>query len=53
MTKPRRYALAGVGIGLPGLVYAVWCCHPLTVAFCGVMWGSTLTLAAIVWRGRR
>jgi hypothetical protein len=40
-------------MGAGGFGYALWGGNPWTVAFCGVMWGSTLTLAAIVWRGRR
>lgn len=53
VVKARQYALAGISIGGFGLAYAVWFSHPLAVAFCGVLWGATLTLAVVTWRETR
>ena len=46
--KPRRYTGAGVIIGAVALVFALFFCHRLVVAFCGMGLGATLTLHAIV-----
>lgn len=50
--SPRAMTAAGVLIGAFGLGYALWNGDLATVAFCGVVWGSTLTLAAFVWLTR-
>jgi len=47
----RQYAIAGVAIGAFGLAYATSHAHPVTVAFCGVLWGWTVALAVLTWRG--
>jgi hypothetical protein len=53
MSKPRRYVLAGCAIGAFGFGWALLFGHRLTVGFCGVVWGMTLTLAVLTWRESR
>jgi hypothetical protein len=49
--KHRRYGLLGVAIGAVGLAIALLYGHRVTVALCGALWGSTITLAALTRRG--
>lgn len=51
MNPARKYAALGVAIGAGGLGSALWSGPRLLVAFCGVMWGATLMLAAFTWVG--
>lgn len=46
----RRMAVTGALIGALGLGYALWCGDRWTVAFCGVVWGSTVTLAVLTFQ---
>jgi hypothetical protein len=53
VVTPRKHVVAGVIIGAFGFGWALLFGHRLTVAFCGVVWGSTLTLAVLTWRESR
>ncbi len=49
----RRYALAGAVIGAIGLANALWSGGRWLVAFSAFVYGSTLTLVVLTWRGTR
>jgi hypothetical protein len=50
--SPGAIAAVGVLIGAFGMGFALYDGHRVTVALCGVVWGSMLTLAAFVWSSR-
>lgn len=49
--RHRRQTGAGVILAAAALVFALFFCHRVVVAFCGAGLGATLTLHAIV-RGK-
>lgn len=51
--KARRYALAGAILGAFGLGSALWSGRLWSVAFSAFVYGSTMTLVALTWRGTR
>lgn len=53
VVTPRKHVVAGAIIGAFGFGWALLFGHRLTVGFCGVVWGSTLTLAVLTWRESR